>query len=52
MARRRGQPIGIDDPEGWPRLQASLDMLVTICENDFPPNVDMRQAMGNYSIVY
>ena len=33
-------------------IQRSLDQLVEICENDFPPEVDMSQAMGNYSCVY
>ena len=54
MARRAGKKplIMLDDPGGWPKLQASLDQLIEICENDYPPNQDMRTSMTNYSIVY
>lgn len=38
--------------EGWGKLQVSINELVEVCENDFPPKTDMSQAMANYSVVY
>ena len=48
MARRK-QIIELDSENGWPKLQASIDQLIMVCENDFPPKTDMSQAMANYS---
>ena len=39
--------IQLDD--GWAKLQGSIDQLIEVCENDFPPKTDMSQAMANYS---
>ena len=38
--------------QGWEKLQVSIDQLIEVCENDFPPKTDMSQAMANYSVVY
>jgi hypothetical protein len=50
MARRK-PIIEIDSPGGWPTIQKSIDTLIEVCENDFPPNCDVKNAMKNYSCV-
>jgi cullin 1 len=42
--------IGLE--EGWAKLQTSIDQLIEVCENDFPPQTDMSQVMANYTLVY
>ena len=42
----------IELDEGWAKLQGSIDQLIDVCENDFPPQTDLSQVMQNYSIVY
>ena len=50
MSARRQKVIGLE--EGWAQLQDSIDQLIEVCENDFPPQTDMSKVMANYTLVY